>query len=32
VCKTSPMRQKWQRMQVCFVPEVESDFQIPKKE
>lgn len=26
----SPMKQRWGREQVCFVPEAESDFEFPK--
>ena len=31
VCKGTDMVQQWQRIQVCFVPENESDFKMPKK-
>ena len=29
VCKVVKMSKSWHRMQVCFVPEKESDFQMP---
>lgn len=29
-CKAGPMRHQWQRMQVCFVPERETDFYMPQ--
>lgn len=31
LCKTTIMKQRWERLQVCFVPETESTFSMPQK-